>query len=67
MVGAGNKLDVSARDARPVDGEAALATERLSGKTAVFQCEAAIDERARVKDLVATAKIYADLLLNFSG
>ena len=29
--------------------------------------EHAIDERARVKDLVATAKIYADLLLNFSG
>ena len=31
------------------------------------QHEHAIDERARVKDLVATAKIYADLLLNFSG
>jgi succinyl-diaminopimelate desuccinylase len=29
--------------------------------------EHAIDERARVKDLVATAKIYADLLMNFSG
>jgi succinyl-diaminopimelate desuccinylase len=31
------------------------------------QHEHAIDERARVKDLVATAKIYADLLTNFSG
>ena len=29
--------------------------------------EHAIDERARVKDLLATAKIYADLLTNFSG
>jgi succinyl-diaminopimelate desuccinylase len=29
--------------------------------------EHAIDERARVRDLVATAKIYADLLVNFSG
>jgi succinyl-diaminopimelate desuccinylase len=29
--------------------------------------EHAIDERASVKDLVATAKIYADLLTNFSG
>ena len=31
------------------------------------QNEHAIDERANVKDLVATAKIYADLLTNFSG
>ena len=29
--------------------------------------EHAIDERASVKDLVATAKIYADLLVNFRG
>jgi succinyl-diaminopimelate desuccinylase len=29
--------------------------------------EHAIDERARVKDLVASAKIYADLLVNFGG
>jgi len=29
--------------------------------------EHAVDERARVKDLVATAKIYADLLVNFAG
>lgn len=29
--------------------------------------EHAIDERASVKDLVATAKIYADLLVTFSG
>lgn len=31
------------------------------------QNEHAVDERARVKDLVATAKIYADLLVNFGG
>ena len=31
------------------------------------QNEHAIDERARVRDLVNTAKIYADLLANFSG
>jgi succinyl-diaminopimelate desuccinylase len=29
--------------------------------------EHAVDERARIKDLVATAKIYADLLVNFAG
>ena len=29
--------------------------------------EHAIDERARVKDLVATAKIYADLMVNYRG
>jgi succinyl-diaminopimelate desuccinylase len=27
----------------------------------------AVDERARVKDLVATAKIYANLLTTFEG
>ena len=27
----------------------------------------AVDERARVKDLVDSAKIYADLLTTFSG
>lgn len=31
------------------------------------QNEHAVDERARVKDLVATAKIYADLLATFAG
>lgn len=31
------------------------------------QNEHAINERARVNDLVATAKIYADLLANFAG
>ena len=31
------------------------------------QNEHAVDERARVKDLIATAKIYADLLSTFAG
>jgi len=30
-------------------------------------CSYAVNERARVKDLVASAKIYADLLTTFEG